>query len=99
MKLKVCGMREFENITSLCKLKPNYIGFIFWAPSERHVTDNTPKIDDTIKISKNLFKKTDLTDFLITSATFIFVANPIRRDNSCKNIVAKIDKIIAQIKE
>ena len=57
------------------------------------------KIDDTIKISKNLFKKTDLTDFLITSATFIFVANPIRRDNSCKNIVAKIDKIIAQIKE
>ena len=49
MKLKVCGMREFENITSLCKLKPNYIGFIFWAPSERYVTDKTPKIDDSIK--------------------------------------------------
>ena len=49
MKLKVCGMREFENITSLCKLKPNYIGFIFWAPSERHVTDKTPKIDGSIK--------------------------------------------------
>ena len=49
MKLKVCGMREFENITSLCKLKPNYIGFIFWAPSERYVTDKTPKINDSIK--------------------------------------------------
>ena len=42
-------MREFENINSLCKLKPNYIGFIFWAPSERYVTDKTPKIDDSIK--------------------------------------------------
>ena len=37
-------MRDFENITSLCKLKPNYIGFIFWAPSERYVSDKTPKI-------------------------------------------------------
>lgn len=49
MKLKVCGMRENENILALSDLRPDYIGFIFWAPSTRYVNIPTPKLDKKIK--------------------------------------------------
>ena len=37
MKLKVCGMREADNITQLKALSPDYIGFIFYEKSKRFV--------------------------------------------------------------
>ncbi|MEP0368259.1 MAG: phosphoribosylanthranilate isomerase [Cyclobacteriaceae bacterium] len=37
MKLKVCGMREKENIEELLQLEPDFIGFIFYAKSPRFV--------------------------------------------------------------
>ena len=39
MKIKVCGMRDKENISGLLALKPDYIGFIFYDKSKRVVTD------------------------------------------------------------
>lgn len=41
MKLKVCGMRESQNIKELVSLKPDFIGFIFYEKSPRYV-ENTP---------------------------------------------------------
>ena len=38
MKIKVCGMRDAENISELIKLKPDYIGFIFYGKSKRFVS-------------------------------------------------------------
>jgi phosphoribosylanthranilate isomerase len=49
MKLKVCGMRERENIEALEDLKPDYIGFIFWAASSRYVSKETPSLPAHIK--------------------------------------------------
>jgi phosphoribosylanthranilate isomerase len=49
MKLKVCGMRETENILDLSILKPDYMGFIFWEKSSRFVKKSTPKLDKKIK--------------------------------------------------
>ena len=49
MKLKVCGMREKNNIISLADLKPNYIGFIFWISSTRYVDQSTPSLPEAIK--------------------------------------------------
>ena len=49
MKLKVCGMREPENIHALVELNPDYMGFIFWAPSRRYVDQPTPKLPASIK--------------------------------------------------
>ncbi|MEL0226639.1 MAG: phosphoribosylanthranilate isomerase [Flavobacteriaceae bacterium] len=49
MKLKVCGMREPNNIAALSDLLPDYMGFIFWAPSSRYVNETTPKLDKSIK--------------------------------------------------
>lgn len=39
MKIKVCGMRNLENISSLLTLKPDFVGFIFYKKSKRFVTD------------------------------------------------------------
>ena len=36
MKIKVCGMREPENIADVARLKPDFMGFIFYPPSPRH---------------------------------------------------------------
>ena len=38
MKIKVCGMRDGENIRQVSKLGIDYIGFIFWDRSPRNVT-------------------------------------------------------------
>lgn len=42
-------MREPNNIAALCALQPDYMGFIFWAPSSRYVNEITPKLDKSIK--------------------------------------------------
>ena len=39
MKIKVCGMRNPQNILSLAKLNPDYIGLIFYLESKRFVSD------------------------------------------------------------
>jgi phosphoribosylanthranilate isomerase len=39
MKLKVCGMRDVENIKALAELEPDYIGFIFYDKSPRFVAN------------------------------------------------------------
>ena len=49
MKLKVCGMREIENISALAELQPEYMGFIFWAPSSRCIEQLTPPLPSSIK--------------------------------------------------
>ena len=49
MKLKVCGMRSPENIQNLAELMPDYMGFIFWEPSKRFVSNTTPKLDLKVK--------------------------------------------------
>ncbi|HLT42040.1 MAG TPA: phosphoribosylanthranilate isomerase [Sphingobacteriaceae bacterium] len=37
LKIKVCGMRDLENIIQLKELAPDYLGFIFYAKSPRYV--------------------------------------------------------------
>ncbi len=39
MKLKVCGMKEPENIRGLVTQQPDFIGFIFYPKSPRYVGD------------------------------------------------------------
>ena len=39
IKLKVCGMRDTENIQALATLEPDYMGFIFYKESKRYVAN------------------------------------------------------------
>jgi phosphoribosylanthranilate isomerase len=39
MKIKVCGLRDPENIKAVAALAPDYMGFIFYGPSPRFVDE------------------------------------------------------------
>lgn len=47
MKIKVCGMKDPQNIHSLAELKPDYVGLIFYPKSKRYIAD----LDKTILAS------------------------------------------------
>ena len=49
MKLKVCGMRHEDNIRKIASIQPDYMGFIFFEGSSRHVSASTPAFPSTIK--------------------------------------------------
>ena len=51
MKIKVCGMRNRENLSSLIALKPDFVGFIFYNKSKRYV-DEFPQIKFPENIKK-----------------------------------------------
>jgi len=55
LKLKVCGMRDAENISRLSQLKPDYIGFIFYPQSKRYA-DNLDS--DALQALPSSIKKT-----------------------------------------
>jgi len=49
MKLKVCGINSAENLQQVAKLKPDYIGFIFYRNSQRYVGNRITTSDlDTV---------------------------------------------------
>ena len=64
MKIKVCGMRNQSNIEDLIKLKPDYIGFIFYPKSKRFIGEQIP-----IEIQALI-----LTSILRPSSHIIFIA-------------------------
>jgi len=49
MKLKVCGMKYQDNITEVAKLRPDYLGFIFYEGSPRNFNGVIPNISNEIK--------------------------------------------------
>jgi phosphoribosylanthranilate isomerase len=50
VKLKICGMKETENIKEISALHPDYMGFIFWDKSKRNMTlDSIPELPETTK--------------------------------------------------
>jgi len=51
MKIKVCGMRNVNNIAKLIKVQPNFIGFIFHRKSPRNV-----EIIPSVKIPNSIKK-------------------------------------------
>lgn len=44
IKLKVCGMRDSENIRDLAEAGPDYLGFIFYEGSKRYMGDKDPAL-------------------------------------------------------
>ena len=40
MQIKICGMRDAQNIKELLALNPDFIGFIFYPASKRYITIN-----------------------------------------------------------
>lgn len=55
LKLKVCGMREPDNIMQVAALSPDYMGFIFYPASKRFVAHLN---EDVLKSLPKTIKKT-----------------------------------------
>jgi len=49
LKLKICGMKQTENILDVAALNPDYLGFIFYERSPRNFSGDIPNIDSSIK--------------------------------------------------
>lgn len=49
MKLKVCGMKNVENLQSIAELQPDYMGFIFYEKSKRNFEGIIPELPKNIK--------------------------------------------------
>ena len=49
MKLKICGMKNPENIIEASKLLPDFMGFIFWEKSARYFDSDIPKLPESIQ--------------------------------------------------
>jgi len=53
IQIKVCGMRESNNINELLNLQPDYIGFILYPGSKRYVGDNyRPEVNVPSSVKK-----------------------------------------------
>jgi phosphoribosylanthranilate isomerase len=64
MKIKVCGMRDAQNVADVASLSPDFMGFIFYPPSPRSVS--------------GIFKKELLESLTAkTSPVAVFVNSPI----------------------
>jgi phosphoribosylanthranilate isomerase len=44
IKIKVCGMRESDNLAALVELQPDFIGFIFYDKSPRFMGDSLDEV-------------------------------------------------------
>jgi phosphoribosylanthranilate isomerase len=49
MKLKICGMKYYENIQAVAELQPDYLGFIFYDKSKRNFDGAIPDLHKEIK--------------------------------------------------
>lgn len=51
MKIKVCGLRDIENIKAVAALNPDFVGFIFYGPSPRFVGQTDEETLDNIPLT------------------------------------------------
>ncbi len=49
MKLKVCGMKYYDNIVEVAGLQPDYLGLIFYEKSPRYFNGALPQIPSSVK--------------------------------------------------
>lgn len=76
LKLKICGMRDPDNIREVIQIHPDYIGFIFYGPSPRYVGNYLDKIreveiPDTIK-KVGVFVDENLDEILLNREKLSF---------------------------
>ncbi len=43
MKIKVCGMREAQNIAEVAQIAPDFMGFVFYEQSRRYAGGMAPE--------------------------------------------------------
>ncbi len=72
IKIKVCGMRDPDNLNELVAIPVDYIGLIFYEKSKRFVQQNFQKIDFQGKEKVGVFVNASLEFILEKSQQFDF---------------------------
>lgn len=70
MKVKICGMRDPQNIRDIALLKPDFMGFIFYPPSPRYLASAEAFPFDSLKDT--------ITTGVFVNATDSDIVNAIR---------------------
>lgn len=74
LKIKVCGMRQSQNINELLTLQPDYIGFIFYEKSKRDATQILDK-----NIVSHIIKPSTQKIGVFVDGDIDFIANKIKQ--------------------
>lgn len=94
MKIKVCGMRDAENIKTLQELPIDYMGLIFWPRSPRCVNKNTPRCKDGEHTERvGVFVDQKAQDIITATANYDLDVIQLHGSESpvfCKNLRASI---------
>lgn len=64
LRVKICGMREVENIKQVLEFEPDYLGFIFYEKSSRYVSESQMK--EIIKLN---FGETERVGVFVNETT------------------------------
>lgn len=73
MRLKVCGMRNSDNIKELLEFNPDYMGFIFYEKSSRFVGEELD--EDLLKSFPNTVKKVGV----FVNATQAYILDKVKK--------------------
>lgn len=100
LKLKICGMREPENMGEIALLKPDYLGLIFFEGSSRHVSQEIVQLDQKIK-KTGVFVNASEEEILKKLEKFQLLALQLHGEESpefCAQLKEKISEEIELIK-
>ena len=101
MQLKICGMRECDNVSEVAALKPDYMGFIFYPESSRFVGDIAYDIISSVKKQGiepvAVFVNASIETMIQTRMLYGFTHVQLHGDESpdtCEALMAKGLKVI-----
>ncbi|HSD07472.1 phosphoribosylanthranilate isomerase [Flavobacterium sp.] len=100
MKLKICGMKNPENIFEVGSLLPDYMGFIFWEKSARYFDGIIPELPKSIK-KVGVFVNATSEEILTKAEKYDLQAVQLHGNESvdfCENLKKVLPKEIEIIK-
>ncbi|MCC8360709.1 phosphoribosylanthranilate isomerase [Salinimicrobium sediminilitoris] len=88
LKLKICGMREPDNLSRIEALQPDYLGLIFYRDSPRYVSEEIEILEPGIKIT-GVFVNASEEEILEKSKNYNLAAVQLHGEESpefCENL-------------
>lgn len=95
LKIKICGMRDGENIREISALQPDYLGLIFYEDSPRYVSEAIEETNSEIKRT-GVFVNASEEDILEKVKKYELAALQLHGEETpefCKSLKAHFSKI------
>jgi phosphoribosylanthranilate isomerase len=84
LKVKICGMKEPQNIKEISILNPDYLGFIFYDKSPRYMDKNPDAIPETDAKRVGVFVNSDIETIIKKAREFKLNTIQLHGDESPK---------------